>query len=434
MSVHPPAASAVPEAAGLPTRRAPGPVLILFLAACAVYALVAVFTGDYLYTADSDSRFINAGHSTHDPAFILDLLNKPVLTGLAAGVIALGGGVVAVKVLQGILAALALALTSDAARRSGASAGNAVTAAALAGLSPFWVRLVFSVLTELSCAVLLAAALNLWSRRRWALAAFAVGCSFLARFEGLFFALALLPFLIRKRSWVGIAALGAAPLAWNLAGWATTGHPFFLLTNEPHELTLEPNFAFWWLMPVMLPIAAGALLVPALARPGRVPGPALAIAGVTLLLHTLVYTFGFMDSGGRPRYLVTVIPALAFAAAFGLERFGRRARLVLFALAVVLAGVVVVYRPNSWRGSLVLARTPGALTSSPTVKRLTRVEGITTWREAPPGTLIAWESGWAPGGAFDGIPPERLTLLQEVREPKRWPWENDWVGRIYRLD
>jgi hypothetical protein len=165
-----------------------------------------------------------------------------------------------------------------------------------------------------------------------------------------------------------------------------------------------------------------------------VPGPALAIAGVTLLLHTLVYTFGFMDSGGRPRYLVTIIPALAFAAAFGLEGFGRRARAFLFAVAIVLAGLILAYRPNSWWGSLALARTPGALTSSPTVKRLTGAEGITTWREAPAGTLIAWESGWAPGGAFDGIPRERLTLLQEVREPKRWPWENDWVGRIYRLN
>jgi hypothetical protein len=393
-----------------------------------------VATGNYLYTADSDSRYTNAQVSTHDPAFILDTWNKPVLTGLAAGVLALGGGVVAVKVLQGLLAALALALVADAARRAGASTRDAVTAAALAGLSPFWVRLVFSLLTEISCAVLLAAALNLWSRRRYALAALAVSCSFLARFEGFFFALALLPYLVRKRSWAGVALLGAAPLAWNLAGWAATGAPAYLLTKQPHDLEFAPHYVLWWLLLAMLPLAAGVLLVPALAHPRRVPGPALAIAGVTLLIHSVIWTFGFMDSGGRPRYLVTIIPALAFAAAFGLERFGRRGRAILFGLAIVLAGVVVVYRPNSWPGSLALARTPGALTSSPTIKRLTGAEGIATWRKASPGTLIAWESGWAPGGAFDEIPPERLTLLEELHEPRRWPWENDWIGRLYRLN
>jgi hypothetical protein len=410
------------------------PVTTLFLVAFAAYAALAVGTGNYLYTADSDSRFINARYATEDPGFILDTWNKPMLTGLAAGVVALGGGVVAVKVLQGFLAALALALVADAARRAGAPTRDAVTAAALAGLSPFWVRLVFSVLTELSCAVLLAAALNLWARRRYALAALAVSLSFLARFEGFFFALALLPFLIRKRSWLGIALLAAGPLAWNLAGWATTGAPAYLLTREPHDLSLAPHYLLWWLMPAMLALAAGALVAPALARPRSVPGPALAIAGVTLLLHSIIWTFGFMDSGGRPRYLVTIIPALAFAAAFGLERFGPRGRAILFGVAAVLAACVVVYRPNSWAGSLELARTPGALTSSPTVKRLTGAEGIATWREAPPGTLIAWESGWAPGGAFDQIPAERLTLLEEFHQPKHWPWERDWVGRVYRLN
>jgi hypothetical protein len=410
------------------------PVATLFVVAFLAYAALAIATSNYLYTADSDSRLYNARHAVHDPAFILDLWNKPVLTGLATGVIALGGDVRGVKVLQGFLAALALALVADAARRSGAPMRDAVAAAALAGLSPFWVRLVFSVLTEISCAVLLAAALNLWSRRRYALAALAVSFSFLARFEGFFFALALLPYLVRRRSWLGIALLAAGPLAWNLAGWAATGAPAFLLTKEPHDLSIAPHYMFWWLMLAMLPIAAGVLLVPALARPRSVPGPALAIAGVTLLLHSMVWTFGFMDSGGRPRYLVTILPALAFAAAFGIGRFGRHGRAILFGAAIVLAACVVVYRPNSWAGSLELARTPGALTSSPTVRRLTGAKGIATWREAPPGTLVAWESGWAPGGAFDEIPSERLTLLEEFQHPKRWPWEADWLGRLYRLN
>jgi hypothetical protein len=187
-------------------------------------------------------------------------------------------------------------------------------------------------------------------------------------------------------------------------------------------------------MPAMLPVAAGLLLVPALARLRRVPGPAPAIAGLTVAAHSAVFASGALGSGGRPRYFVTILPALAFAAAFGLRGMGRRVRTALFAGSAAIAVAVAAYRPNSWIGSEALARERGALTSSPTVKRLNGGRAIATWRSARAGTAIAWDSRYSPGGAFDSIPPDRLRLESEIQVPARWPWERAWTGRIYRLE
>ncbi len=419
----------------------------LFLAAFAVYAALALATGEYLNERDSEARLVAArGAARGDALVLLHPWHKPVLTALAAGVLRLSGDVVALKVLQGALAAGALALAAAAARNAGARAGAAVGAAAAAGLAPFWVRGVVSLLTETSCAFLLALALWLWSRGRPALSALAVSVSFLARFDGFLFALAWTPFLLLprlaasasgagRRSWLGLAALAAAPLAWHLAGWAATGDPGFLVTRQPHPVT-GSSYASgsFFTIAALLPATAGLVLVPAIAGLSRARGPALAAAGVALLAHSSMWGLGLMGSYGLPRYLVTIVPTLAVAGAFGLERFGRAPRAALFALAAAAAVATATYRDNAWAGEVRLARTPLALTEDPVVSRLNgggaRVE---RWPLARPGDAIAWDSVWTPDGDFDAIPKDRLVLESTVREPARWFWEVDWEGRIYRI-
>ncbi|MBA2564495.1 MAG: glycosyltransferase family 39 protein [Gemmatimonadetes bacterium] len=408
----------------------------LFLGSLAIYAVLAVSTGEYLNEPDSYARLSAARVALDSPPFILDPWNKPVLTALAAGVLRLGGDEVVLKLVQAVLAAAALAITAAAARRAGARPENAFAAAALAGMAPFWVHGLVSLLTEISCALFLAAALWLWARERFALAALAVSFSFLARFEGVFFAAALAPFLLAKRSWAGLALLPLGPLLWNLAGWKATGiGPAFLLEKQPHEVvhaTSDPVRVL--LFGAMLVAAAGLLVLPALARVRRVPGPAPAIAAVTWTGHALLWTLGLMTSNGRPRYLVPMLPALAFMAAFGMERFGRRARVVLFAGATIAALFVAAYRKNTWEGLRELAREPRALTDEPTIAWYNGGgEKIDGWREAPPGTAIAWDVDEGPEGAFRDIPEERLRLERTITIPPRWPWQWTWEGRLYRL-
>lgn len=408
----------------------------LFLVSFLAYAAVALLTGDFLVEADSDSRLLGARYAAENPAFMLDPWHKPVMTTLAVAVIKLGGDAASLKLIQALLAALALGLIRAAAVRAGATPENALVAAALAGLAPFWVREIVSLLTEISCALFLSAALLLWLREKFALAALAVSFSFLARFEGLFYALAFAPFLFMKRSWLGLALLPAAPLLWHLAGWAATGDPRFLFHRQPHPWGHSLyGSGPWWTYLKLLPIATGALLVPALLGLRKAPPVALAVAGVVLIGHTVLWTAGILGSYGMSRYLVTLIPALAIAAAFGLERLGKWPRAGLFAIAVPCALGVVMYRPNTFEGARRLAEERGVLTDHPTVARFSgaRWRRIDEWRTAAPGQRIAWESSFGDDGAFREIPKERLREVWAVEMPARWPWERRWTGRIYEL-
>ncbi len=414
----------------------------LFLAFFLVYAVVAVATGDYLAEADSDARLLGAREALSRPSLLLDPWHKPVLTSAVAFVLALGGGAVSVKLVQAAHAAAALALARAAAVRAGAREGDALFATALAGLAPFWVRGVSSALTETSCALFLALALWLWTRERPAPSALAASFAFLARFDAIFFWVALVPFLLRRRSFLGLACLLVAPALWHIAGWAATGDAAFLLTHQPHPWTGSIyGTGPWWTFLALLPVSAGLVLVPALLGVARAPAIAWAVVGATLVGHSILWTFGLLGSLGLPRYLLTIVPALAIGAAFGLDRLrGRRLRAGALVLATVAAAGVAAYRPTSWRGAAELAsaaeRAGGALTDHPTVARLMGGgwRRIDAWRDAPPGTRIAWDPTFADLGAFRENPPDRLRPETTVRVPARWPWETESAGAVFRLE
>ena len=207
-------------------------------------------------------REVRAPH----PTWLLDPWHKPVLTTLMAGVILAGGGAVGVKFVQAALAALTLVLIRAAARRFGAKERETLLAVALAGLAPFWVRGVASALTETSCALFLAAALYSWSRKWLVWSALAASFAFLARFDAVFFWAVWAPCLLRNRSCGGLACLAAGPVLWHLAGWAATGDAAYLLTHQPHPWGASHyGHGSWWTFLALLPVVAGALVLPAAA-------------------------------------------------------------------------------------------------------------------------------------------------------------------------
>lgn len=405
------------------------------VAAFAAYAVLAAATGSYLNESDSDARLLGALFALDHPSWLLDPWHKPVLTTLVAGVLLFGGGAVGVKLVQAALAAATLALARAAALRFGARERETLLAVALAGLAPFWVRGVASALTETSCALFLALALWLWSRERFALSALATSFAFLARFDAVFFWAAWTPFLLKKRSWAGLLALPAAPVLWHLAGWAATGNARFLLANQPHPWGHSHyGSGPWWTFLALLPVAAGALVVPAAAGVKRAPRVAAVVCGAVVAGHSVLWTAGILGSFGMPRYLVTIVPALAVMAAFGFEAVGGVARPALFAVAAAAALFIAWYRPVTFQGAQAIAWR-GVVTDHPTIARLAggdwrRPDG---WRAYPPGTHVAWESSLGPSGSFSSIPPDRLELEFSAVLPPRFPWEKRWEGRIYRL-
>ncbi|MEK7467226.1 MAG: hypothetical protein AAB074_07430 [Planctomycetota bacterium] len=410
--------------------------LAVFAAAFSVYAVLAFATGNYLSEADSDARYLGAKWALDNPSFLLDPWHKPVLTTLMAGVILFGGAAVGVKLVQAALAAAALALIRAAALRFGAKERETLVAVALAGLAPFWVRGVTSALTETSCALFLAAALYLWSREKFAWSALAASFAFLARFDAIFFWVAWTPFLLKKRSWAGLACLPAAPLLWHLAGWAATGNARFLFAQQPHPWGHSHyGSGHWWTFFALLPVAAGVLVEPAAAGLRRAPSLAVAVCASVLAGHSILWTAGILGSYGMPRYLVTMIPALALCAAFGLESLHRFARPAILAVAAACALFAAWYRPNSFKGAQKLAHVRGVMTDHSTVARIEGSEWIRIdqWKRMPAGTPLTWAT--SPGGneSFDAIPKERLQFEWSVVMPPEWPWEKPWEGRIYRL-
>jgi len=408
----------------------------VFLAAFAVYAILAFATGEYLSEADSDARFLGAKWALDNPSFLLDPWHKPVMTTLMAGVILFGGAAVGVKLVQAALAAATLALLRAAALRFGAKEREALLAVALAGLAPFWVRGVASGLTEMSCALFLAGALYLWSREKFAWSGLATSFAFLARFDAIFFWVAWTPFLIRKRSWAGLACLPVAPLLWHLAGWAATGNARFLFEQQPHPWGASHyGSGPWWTFLALLPVAAGALLVPAACGLKRAPPITSAVCASVVAGHTILWTVGILGSYGMPRYLVTMLPALAVCAAFGFESVRGLARPALLAVAIGCAGFAAWYRPNSYLGARQLANVRGLMTDHSTIARIQGGDWVRVdqWRSAPEGTPLTWAT--SPGGneSFDSIPKERLQFEGSIVMPPEWPWEKQWEGRIYRL-
>lgn len=406
------------------------------LAGFSLYAILAFATGVYMNEADSDARFLGAVFALDNPSWLLDPWHKPVMTTLMAGVILFGGGAIGVKLVQAALAAAALALMRAAALRFGAKERETLLAVALAGLAPFWIRGIASGLTETSCALFLALALWLWSREKFAWSALATSFAFLARFDAVFFWAAWTPFLLKKRSWAGLAALPAAPILWHLAGWAATGNAKFLLANQPHPWG-QSHYGSgpWWTFLALLPVAAGALVVPAIAGLKKAPRLAPVVCATVVVGHSILWTAGVMGSYGMPRYLVTMIPALAICAAFGFETIRSHARPALFAVAAAAALFVAWYRPNTFRGAENLAAFKGVITDHSTVARLAGGDWvrIDQWKRMPAGTPVTWESSLGGNEAFDSIPKERLQFELSVVLPPAWPWERRWEGRIYRL-
>jgi hypothetical protein len=419
--------------------------LALFAIAFALYAAFAVATVDYLTERDSEARLLHARDAANgDVDALLDPWNKPVMTGLCALVLLAGGGVVALKVLQAALAAATLVACACAAAWAGARPRAAVAAATIAGLAPFFVREVVSVLTETSCALFLALAILAWVRERVVLSALAVSASFLARFDGVLFALAWLPFVARRgpgrttwaRRVAAVLALGAAPLLWHLAGWATTGDAKFLFARQPHPWTGSSyGHGSFFAIAALLPVTAGTVLLPAALGLRRAPGPAVAAAGVALVAHSAMWGFGLLGSAGLPRYLVTIVPSLAVAAAFGLPRLPRAVALCTFVLAIAGAAAAVAYREPSWEGEVELAReAPGGFTEDPVVMRLSRGgRRFSRLAEARPGDRVAWESVWATDAAPSSLPLDRLVLVRTIARPARWGFETSWEGRVYHV-
>ncbi len=407
------------------------------------------------YNDDDVSHYLIAHHAWRHPSLFRDMWGRPGFTILYAPAAFFGLG--AARVFSALLVMLSSLLVARAARLRGARLWW--LAVPFTALQPEFLRQGFSTLTELPGAFFLALALLAFEQRRWTWLGLAAGLMPLARYELLPLA-ALFGFVLaRERSGRGLLLLVLPMAAQNILNAVSERSPGLLLFPFDYALGVHPgqgafDYAdhhplyyvahapeiFGW---VAAALAAWGLLR---LRPGLLH--ALVVAGFAVL----AIASGPLVPKNAPayhRYAAPLAPLLGFIAAIGFDRLWparwaeRLARafprtrvpaLHLIGLAAALAAAALTLpgiKPfRLSRERMTVIDTARWFRSGPYADRKVlsshvwfpyaaqidrydgRAYGYTTPKdivEAPPGSLVIWDSHYSPRLHF-GTP---LGLLKD---------------------
>lgn len=181
---------------------------------------------------DSYHHYVIARYSWEFPYLFLDYWGKPVYNLLASPFAQFGiPGVIALNIIS--LAGAAL-LAYGAAKRLGLKS-YALVAFALTLISPIFLDNVISSLTEPLTALLVMASIYALVSDRVVLGAVIAGFLPHARSEGFIILFAVFLFmLLTKKKWYHFLYLGVGSLIFNSIGWAITGQPFWIITENPY--------------------------------------------------------------------------------------------------------------------------------------------------------------------------------------------------------
>jgi len=361
-----PAASlAVPE---ISDRSASDRARLLAIAIFAVLSCYCAFTSQGFVAADACMHYLYARFAIHEPAYLVDVWGRPLVTALYA-LPAAWGGRPAVRCVSLAIAILCADVAYQIAR--GQKLRWPVLALLFTLGQPLLFVYSFGEMTELPFALLVGFAFLAYQRKRFWLMACLVALSPLARPEGFgFLLLAALALLYQRRSqW--ILVLPIPLIAWNFAGWIVTNHqgrwyrwlidawPYASLSLYGHGNVLS--------FVAQLPVIVSPLVLPAtLLGIGRAfarhhveteDDAHLAhcrnwIALLPLLVlaaHSLLYWTGRLASFGEIRYLLVAAPLWGVLSAQGWEwiftRFQWRHPLAWAAAAILAPIAVNFYHP-----------------------------------------------------------------------------------------
>jgi hypothetical protein len=289
----------------------------------------------------------------HHPSVSVDLWGRPLAT-LIYAVPALAG-TWAARLLTVALATAAGVWTGKAARARGLSP---MVAWACVLAQPVFFHFAFGALPGVLFAALLSR--FLYDDARGATRHAAIVCALLplARVEGVL-VVALYALTLWRR---GDRRLALVPFAglfvWNLAGFAFTGDPLFLLTANPYPVfgSIYPT-AGWAYLARILPAGAGvaitvlAIIGAIVAIRRRTLHLEHAIAAIVAVFFVCIWGFPMFASTPTPVYLIGFAPVLALLAAAGWPwlraQTDTRTRLIL---AVAIAAAAVVMFPRAGPG------------------------------------------------------------------------------------
>lgn len=337
-------------------------IVLISVMVCAGTGLILGVLSDGVHHDDDLTHFLFARWSWWYPGYLVHVWGRPGFTVPMALVSGWFDRETAWHIARAASACVTLAsslVAAALARRLSLRYWPWVVA--LCYLQPLNMVLSYTTLTENFTALYLIAALYLLHRRRAVSASAVFSLVLVTRLE----TVVLLPVwalcvwstirdLPNERRVILIVGLNSlwAPIAQNVAHWAFFGtwpiSAFLHPSGSSEYLTTGP-LAF--LPPLLLATTPVVMLFaivggPQLIRRGG--ASVIAIATVFLLTHWLIKWFGIFASGGFARFVVSVAPLLAIAAAAGLESSidafrstpRRVRRITLLAMAVMAIGYI----------------------------------------------------------------------------------------------
>ncbi len=306
---------------------------------------------------DSWNHYLISRYSLKYPELLLDQWNKPVFTWCTAFICQMGiQALILFNIFCVLLSALLLAIGMQK-----------------QGFKHVWVLIPFVVftpvlfhntisgLTEPLNVLFLSLVLYTWciGKRNLSVAL----ASFLpfVRTEGFVICGAIFIMILVRKEYKLLFWLFLGSVVMNLAGFAITGKPLWIITENPywkHEMegTFEAGSGSFlhymriarnlFGLPMLLLFAAGNLLWVYLRikkeKVNEIFTMSLLIFHFYFFAHTLIYYFGIFGSHGLPRVMAVVAPVLAIVSYYTLDYFiatlHHRYRI---AIHVLVAGLVI---------------------------------------------------------------------------------------------
>lgn len=303
--------------------------------ACAVAigllaTIVLGLLSDGVHQDDDLAHFLMARWARWFPEYLFHLWARPGLTVPLASVAWIGdtqAGWACARILSALVTAVAAWIAASLARSIGVRRPWIV--AALCYLQPYNALLAATTLTENFAALYLIAGLWFMHRGRavWASAVFSL--VFLTRHESIIFlpvwwlALGLRREPTTRRVAAALLALWA-PVVHNLVFRARIGWWPAAVFSNPSGSTEYPAVGPFAYLPAAFaaipPAIAGLAIIGGILELRRGRGLPAVMAAAYLVCHVSVKALGVFASGGYPRFMVLIAPAVAVLAGVGWQR------------------------------------------------------------------------------------------------------------------
>ncbi len=319
---------------------------------------------------DSWQHFLISKYAIKYPELLLDQWNKPVFTWLTVFVCQLGMKSmilfnISCSLLSGLL--LSLALKNN-------RINNAWLAIPFLTFCPIMFGNTISCLTEPLNVLLLSLVLYLWYSKHLKAAVALASILPFVRTEGFVICGAIFFIILYKKEYKLLFWLLIGSVIMNIAGFAVTGKPFWIITENPYlkfeqEGQFDPGTgellyyikqarALFGLPLLILFITANLIGIFSIWNKDilkKYPhiGLVLLIFWFYFMAHTMIYYLGILGSHGLVRVMAVVAPCMAILAVYGLNFIYNvlpdfKFKTILLNGIIVLAVCHVGYKENNY--------------------------------------------------------------------------------------